>query len=54
MIGFFTSNPDAVKAAQKGLIEYEPYLRVPFAEALRAGGAGIGGFRGIHLLLQGR
>lgn len=45
MIGsFFTSNPDAVKAAQSGLIEYELIPQGTLAEALRAGGAGIGGF----------
>lgn len=45
MIGsFFTSNPDAVKAAQAGQIEYELIPQGSLAEALRAGGAGIGGF----------
>lgn len=45
MIGsFFTSNPDAVKAAQAGHIEYELIPQGSLAEALRAGGAGIGGF----------
>ena len=45
MIGsFFTSNPDAVKAAQSGQIEYELLPQGTLAEALRAGGAGIGGF----------
>ena len=45
MIGsFFTSNPDAVKAAQAGEVEYELLPQGSLAEALRAGGAGIGGF----------
>jgi 3-oxoacid CoA-transferase len=45
MIGsFFTSNPDAVKAAQNGEVEYELLPQGTLAEALRAGGAGIGGF----------
>ena len=45
MIGsFFTSNPDAVKAAQSGSIQYELLPQGTLAEAIRAGGAGIGGF----------
>jgi 3-oxoacid CoA-transferase len=45
MIGsFFTSNPDAVKAAQNGTVEYELLPQGTLAEAIRAGGAGIGGF----------
>ncbi len=45
MIGsFFTSNPDAVKAAQSGTIEYELLPQGTLAEAIRSGGAGIGGF----------
>ncbi len=45
MIGsFFTSNPDAVKAAQSGKVEYELLPQGSLAEAIRAGGAGIGGF----------
>jgi 3-oxoacid CoA-transferase len=45
MIGsFFTSNPEAVKAAQEGSIEYDLIPQGTLAEALRAGGAGIGGF----------
>jgi 3-oxoacid CoA-transferase len=45
MIGsFFTSNPDAVKAAQNGDVAYELLPQGTLAEALRAGGAGIGGF----------
>lgn len=45
MIGsFFTSNPEAVQAAQHGEIEYELLPQGTLAEAIRAGGAGIGGF----------
>ncbi|SHG17062.1 3-oxoacid CoA-transferase [Flavobacterium segetis] len=45
MIGsFFTSNPDAVKAAQTGAVDYELLPQGTLAEAIRAGGAGIGGF----------
>src|SRR5688572_25181801 len=45
MIGsFFTSNPDAVKAAQNQQVEYELLPQGTLAEAIRAGGAGIGGF----------
>jgi 3-oxoacid CoA-transferase len=45
MIGsFFTSNPDAVKAVQNGDVEYELLPQGTLAEAIRAGGAGIGGF----------
>lgn len=45
MVGsFFTSNPEAVKAAQTGQVEYELLPQGTLAEALRAGGAGIGGF----------
>ncbi|MDH5250630.1 MAG: 3-oxoacid CoA-transferase [Cyclobacteriaceae bacterium] len=45
MIGsFFTSNPDAVQAAQSQSIEYELLPQGTLAEAIRAGGAGIGGF----------
>lgn len=45
MIGsFFTSNPEAVKAAQDGRVEYDLIPQGTLAEALRAGGAGIGGF----------
>ena len=44
MIGsFFTSNPEAVQAAQHGEIEYELLPQGTLAEAIRAGGAGIGG-----------
>ena len=41
---FFTSNPEAVKAVQSGTIEYELLPQGTLAEAIRAGGAGIGGF----------
>lgn len=45
MIGsFFTSNPEAVKAAQEGVVDYELLPQGTLAEAIRAGGAGIGGF----------
>ena len=45
MIGsFFTSNADAVKAAQSGQVEYELIPQGSLAEAIRAGGMGIGGF----------
>ena len=41
---FFTSNPEAVAAAQSGDIEFELMPQGTMAEAIRAGGAGIGGF----------
>jgi 3-oxoacid CoA-transferase len=41
---FFTSNPEAVAAAQRGHLEVELLPQGSLAEALRAGGAGIGGF----------
>lgn len=45
MIGsYFTSNPEAVKAAQNGDVAYELLPQGTLAEAIRAGGAGIGGF----------
>ena len=45
MIGsFFTSNKDAVAAAQSGKVEYQLLPQGTLAEAIRAGGAGIGGF----------
>ena len=45
MIGsYFTSNPDAVKAAQSGDVEYELFPQGTLGEAIRAGGMGIGGF----------
>ena len=41
---FFTSNPEAVAAAHSGAIEATLLPQGTFAEAIRAGGAGIGGF----------
>jgi 3-oxoacid CoA-transferase len=41
---FFTSNPAAVAAAQSGKLEVELIPQGTLAEAIRAGGAGIGGF----------
>jgi 3-oxoacid CoA-transferase len=41
---FFTSNPEAVQAAQDGRIEVKLIPQGSLAEAIRAGGAGIGGF----------
>lgn len=41
---FFTSNPEAVAAAQSGAIEFEIMPQGTMTEAIRAGGAGIGGF----------
>ena len=41
---FFTSNPEAVAAAQSGEVEFELLPQGTLAEAIRAGGAGIGGF----------
>ena len=41
---FFTSNPEAVAAAQSGDIEFEVMPQGTMVEAIRAGGAGIGGF----------
>lgn len=41
---FFTSNREAVAAAQSGAIEFELLPQGSLAEAIRAGGAGIGGF----------
>lgn len=41
---FFTSNPEAVAAAQSGAIAFELIPQGSLAEAIRAGGAGIGGF----------
>jgi 3-oxoacid CoA-transferase subunit A len=40
---FFTSNPDVVKAYQAGEIEIELIPQGTLSEAIRAGGAGIGG-----------
>lgn len=41
---FFTSNPEAVAAAQSGDIQFQLIPQGSMAEAMRAGGAGIGGF----------
>ena len=41
---YFTSNPEAVKAAQSGDIEFDLMPQGSLAEAMRAGGAGLGGF----------
>ena len=41
---FFTSNREAVAAAQSGAIEVELIPQGSLAEAIRAGGAGLGGF----------
>jgi 3-oxoacid CoA-transferase subunit A/3-oxoadipate CoA-transferase alpha subunit len=41
---FFTSNPELVAAVNAGEIEYELLPQGTLAEAIRAGGAGIGGF----------
>jgi len=41
---FFTSNPEAVAAVNSGEIEATLVPQGTFAEAIRAGGAGIGGF----------
>ena len=41
---FFTSNPEAVAAAQNGDMEVELFPQGTLAEAIRAGGTGIGGF----------
>lgn len=41
---YFTSNREAIKAAQDGSLEVQLIPQGSLAEALRAGGAGIGGF----------
>lgn len=41
---YFTSNKDVVEAYQKGEIEIELLPQGTMSEAIRAGGAGIGGF----------
>ncbi len=41
---YFTSNPEAVAAVNAGELEYQLLPQGTFAEAIRAGGAGIGGF----------
>lgn len=41
---FFTSNPDVVAAYERGELEVQLTPQGTLAEAIRAGGAGIGGF----------
>lgn len=41
---FFTSNPEAVKRYHEGTLEVELLPQGTMAEAIRAGGAGLGGF----------
>src|SRR5262245_34616241 len=41
---FYTSHPEAVAAAQSGKLEVQLIPQGTLAEAIRAGGAGIGGF----------
>jgi len=41
---YFTSNPEAVEAVHQGRLEVKLLPQGSLAEALRAGGAGIGGF----------
>jgi 3-oxoacid CoA-transferase A subunit len=41
---YFTSNPEAVAAVNAGQLEHELLPQGTFAEAIRAGGAGLGGF----------
>ena len=41
---YFTSNPEAVEAVNAGRIEATLLPQGTFAEAIRAGGAGLGGF----------
>ncbi len=41
---YFTSNREVVEAAKSGAIDYELLPQGSMAEAIRAGGAGIGGF----------
>lgn len=41
---YFTSNPDVVRAHQRGTLEVELVPQGTLAESIRAGGAGIGGF----------
>ncbi|MBA4536796.1 CoA transferase subunit A [Bacillus aquiflavi] len=41
---YFTTNRDAVKAWSKGILEIELIPQGTLAEAIRCGGAGIGGF----------
>ncbi|MDQ4075501.1 MAG: CoA transferase subunit A, partial [Chloroflexota bacterium] len=41
---YFTSNPEAVEAAQAGKLQVQLIPQGSLAEAIRAGGAGLGGF----------
>lgn len=41
---FFTSNPDVAQAHERGELEVELLPQGTFCEAIRAGGAGLGGF----------
>lgn len=41
---YFTSNPEAVRAVQNGHLEVDLLPQGSLAEAIRAGGAGLGGF----------
>ncbi|MEX1143225.1 MAG: 3-oxoacid CoA-transferase [Anaerolineales bacterium] len=41
---YFTSNPEAVRAAHNGELEVQLIPQGSLAEAIRAGGAGLGGF----------
>lgn len=41
---YFTSNPETVRAVQEGWLEVELLPQGTLAEAIRAGGAGLGGF----------
>src|SRR4051794_6915578 len=41
---YFTSNPDVVAAYQRGELEVEVLPQGTLAEAIRSGGAGLGGF----------
>lgn len=41
---FFTSNPEVVRAAQAGALQVQLIPQGSLAEAIRAGGAGLGGF----------
>src|SRR5690625_7896016 len=45
MIGsFFTSNPEAVKAAKDGVVEYELLPQGTVDDAISGEGAGVGGY----------
>src|SRR5262245_34558472 len=41
---FYTSNPEAVAASQSGALDVQLIPQGTLAEAIRAGGAGLGGF----------